>query len=388
MARYNLFRKKKDGREHGPWWARKRRKGLPVLYLNCQTEDKRSARKRADEWADGLIAEGFGESPKKTFADAAIKMAEEHVPHHRLKTIERYTAVLNRFVDAFGTKKLDEIDHAVLWDYEQRRRSETTRQKKPVSPATIHYEFKVLGILFELADMWGWTGGYNPVGGYRKRRKAAGIKAPDAKTRYYTQEEEDRLLKAAPAVWRNRMIFAVETGLRKNEQFGLTWDEMDVPGKKLTVLARLAKGKRARDVPLTPRAITAAKAMRMEGSPWVCPREDGGQFSPRSIQVWRRMQAFGKAAGVAGVDWHAWRKTCGCRLLQVRRFSMEAVQHWLGHRTIKETENAYAFLHIEQLQEMVHETQGRTTRVYEVTKGDTRVIEQIDKHRQISYIKP
>ena len=381
MAGYNLFRKKKDGQSHGPWWARKRRQGYQTLYFNSRTDDKRSAKKRADEWYEGLIAESFGEKTKPTFAEAAVKMAKEHVPHHRLKTVERYTAVLTKLVTEFDGKRLDQIDYAALWNYEQARRAEG------VSPSTIHFELKVLNILFELCDLWGWEEIKNPVTGYRKKRKDAGIKAADPKTRFYTQDEEDRLMNAAPAIWRNRMIFAVETGLRKNEQFGITWDDLDIPAKKLTVAAHLAKGKRKREVPLTPRAIMAAKSMRLEGSPWVCPREDGQQFSPRSIQVWRRMQAFGVAAGVSNVDWHAWRKTCGCRLLQVRRFSMEAVQRWLGHRSIQETERAYAFLFIDHLQELVHETQGRVTRITEVTSADTRVIEQFDKTKRINYIE-
>ena len=387
MARYNLFRKKKDGKEYGPWWARKRRQGFPVLYFDSRTDDKRSAKKRADEWYDQLIAESFGEKPKPTFADAAVKMAKEHVPHHRLKTIERYTKVLTQFVTAFDGKRLDQIDHAALWDYEQARRQDVSLQKRSISPATIHYEFKVLNILFELCDLWGWEGIKNPVPGYRKRRKEAGIKTSDPKTRYYTQEEEDALMDAAPAIWRNRMIFAVETGLRKNEQFGLTWEDVDIHGKKLTVPARLAKGKRKRTVPLTERAIAAAKTMRLGDSPWVCPREDGQQFSPRSIQVWRRMQAFGKAAGVGNVDWHAWRKTCGCRLLQVRRARMEEVQAWLGHRSIQETERAYAFLNIDHLQTMVRESDWRVTRIVEDTGAVTKGIEQFDITKQIRHIE-
>ncbi len=351
MAGYRLFRRKdKSGQEIGPWLARKRRKGQPERNFNSQTEDRRVAKKRADAWHEQLIAESFGEKPKPTFSKAAIKMAEEHIPHHRLKTIERYSAVLQRFVDAFDGKLVDEIGHAALWDYEQSRRI------AGASPTTIYFEFKVLNILFELCDLWGWTDGRNPVTGYKKRRKDSGIKPSDPDTRFFTEREEEALLAAAPTIWRWRIIFAVETGLRKNEQFGLTWENLNLPEKKLTVPASLAKGKRKREVPLTPRALEAAKALRLDGVPWVCPREDGQKFSSRSIQVWRRMQDFGRRAEVEDVSWHAWRKTCGCRLLQVRRFSMEAVQKWLGHASLKETERAYAFLLIDHLQQLVQET--------------------------------
>ena len=388
MAQYNLFRKKdKSGKEIGPWYARKQRKGVPPLYFNCRTEDKRSAKKRADDWYEGLVADEFGEKPRPTFAEAAVKMAEKHVPNHRLKTIERYTEVLIRFVTAFDGKRLDQIDQAALYEYEHARRQDSARGgKRKITAATINYEFKVLNILFQNCDLWGWEGIANPVPAYRKRRKDAGLKASGPKKRYYSQEEEDRLLAVVPAIWRNRMVFAVETGLRKNEQFGITWDQMDIPNRKLTIPAHLAKGKRERDVPLTPRAIAAAQAMRLGESPWVCPREDGEQFSPGSIQVWRRMQAFGKAAQVENVDWHAWRKTCGCRLLQVRRLRMEEVQMWLGHRSIQETERAYAFLNFENLQEAVHETQGRVTRINEVVTKATMVIEQFDKSKQIRHL--
>lgn len=308
-------------------------------------------------------------------------MAEEHVPHHRLKTVERYSAVLTRFIEAFDGMLLDDIDDAALWDYEQLRRGAGT------SPATIYYELKVLNILFELAGLWKWTERRNPIKDYRKTRRSSGLKASDPDTRFYSEDEERRLIAVAPLIWQRRMVFAVETGLRKNEQFGVTWEHINAKTRRLTVPAELAKGKRKREIPLTKRAWEAALAMKQDGVPWVCPRENGQQFSTRSIKVWEVMQKFGRLADVEDVSWHAWRKTCGCRLLQVRRFTMEAVQRWLGHMTLKETERAYAFLFADHLQRMVEESDWRIAPRLEAANEDTKITEHLDETKQIKHLK-
>ena len=57
--------------------------------------------------------------------------------------------------------------------------------------------------------------------------------------------------------------------------------------------------------------------------------------------------------------WHDLRRTCGVRLLRDRRMSMEEVQLWLGHEDIQVTQDSYAFLEEEDLQERLVETERR-----------------------------
>ena len=65
-------------------------------------------------------------------------------------------------------------------------------------------------------------------------------------------------------------------------------------------------------------------------------------------------------------------------------FSMEAVQKWLGHASLKETERAYAFLLIDHLQQLVQETQGCVSESKEGALEGAWVIEHIENYNNIN----
>jgi integrase len=253
--------------------------------------------------------------------------------------------------DEFDDKRLDQIDTAAIYEYEKRRR-------KSVSPATIGFELRVLSVLYGLCDAWGWHD-KNPVQSYKRRAKVArrDISSRNERNRYLTHDEERALLLAAPEAWKWRIVFAIETGLRKEEQFGLPWSQVDLKAKHLRITAEMAKNGKERFVPLTARAIQAATQMRVKGSEWVCPRPDGERFAWNSPNIWRGLQAIAETANINNLNWHDLRRTCGCRLLQDRELSMEAVQRWLGHASITTTERVYAFLKVDNLKRMIERTE-------------------------------
>lgn len=69
-----------------------------------------------------------------------------------------------------------------------------------------------------------------------------------------------------------------------------------------------------------------------------------------SLRYWQRRA---ERAGVAEVDWHDLRRTCGCRLLQVYGLPMEKVSAWLGHSDVRVTQQRYAFLRVDDLRRAV-----------------------------------
>lgn len=348
---FHLFRKKdKDGKSYGPWWARKRRKGQPDLYRNTETEHKPTGQKRAQDWYDGLVAERFGEAPKRTFGEAAEQFAKDRFKALKYKTADRYQSIINRFVDRWDAIKLDDFGSSHFAAYEAERRDS-------VLPQTIGFEFKILGIVFEYACTLQWCQA-NPVRAYVKNSGAADIKKRHHRKRYLTHDEENRLLKAAPLVWRSRMVFAIETGLRKEEMFSLLRTDIKLKEKRVHVRAEVAKTVE-RLVPLTDRALAAYRQMETVASEFVCPKLDGTRVAQDSAYVNKVLQQVAASVGIYNLRWHDLRRTCGVRLLQDRRFSMEAVSRWLGHESIKVTQDSYAFLGIDNLQELVAETEAR-----------------------------
>lgn len=380
MAEYYLFRKKdRGGNEYGPWWARKRREGQPDLYFNCETSHKASAVKRADAWHEKLVASKFGEIEPRRFEEAAAETAKRHFPSLKYKTRLRYETVFAFGIDHFGKKLLSEIDLAVLADYELARR------EVGVKPNTIGLELRILGIVFKYAKKLKWHTGENPCRAYLEEFATADIKARIKREYYLSHEMEEEILAVATDLWRHRMIFAIETGLRLEEWCSLLGVHVDLGKNQVRVLADVAKNRTERLVPLTPRARVSYVWMRerIPASDYAMPREDGGRLAWNSPTAWRKLHEYARVAWSpdlaedealpAHLNFgpHWLRKTCGCRLLQDRRFPMERVSKWLGHKSVAVTQASYAFLDIDHLQEMVIETEDRV-RSIGVTAGGTK----------------
>jgi integrase len=162
------------------------------------------------------------------------------------------------------------------------------------------------------------------------------------------------------------MMFAIDTGLRREEQFGLTWDKVDLKAGEILLDGSTKSGK-PRRVPLLPRtARILAQLPRHIRSKYVFCHHNGDRF----VHMNKGMKAARRRAGLKALRWHDLRRTCGCRLLQDHAMSMEGVKEWLGHSTVvvtermsvKEwlghstvvvTERTYAFLEIEHLHRAV-----------------------------------
>jgi integrase/recombinase XerD len=68
--------------------------------------------------------------------------------------------------------------------------------------------------------------------------------------RILTDEEEAALLVAASPILKAAVVFSLNTGLRLGEMLSLTWGDVDLERREVTVTAEKAKGKRTRRVPL------------------------------------------------------------------------------------------------------------------------------------------
>jgi integrase len=186
------------------------------------------------------------------------------------------------------------------------------------------------------------------------RNPMAGVKFfPEAqRTRFLTDGELHRLKGIMPLADWNLVAIAVETGLRREEQFGLRWDQVSMETSTVTI--PLPKGGKTRHVPLSEGAQAILRSLdSFLRSPWVFP----GLLDPMKPMDSRAFlrRAFEPAlrkAGISGACWHTLRHTAASRRIMAG-VDLYSVKEFLGHRDI-ETTLRYAHLAPGHLQEAVN----------------------------------
>ncbi len=174
--------------------------------------------------------------------------------------------------------------------------------------------------------------------GKLERNPASGIKFfPEAsRTRFLVDDELVRLQRImAHEDWK-MVAFAIETGLRRGEQFLLRWNQVDM--ENAVVAIPLSKSGKTRHVPLTDGALAILRALdSFLRSPWVFPglKDPARPMDSRAF-LRRSFEPALRKAGITGVCWHTLRHTAASRRVMAG-VDLLAVKEFLGHRDIQTT---------------------------------------------------
>lgn len=338
------------------WWFRKTWKG-EFYWFSLETEHLSVAQERRDRTLQDIKAGKWGDARPRTFNEAAEKFVTDHFPTLKPKSRKRYADSMVHLLDAFDAVKLKDISSAGLKSFEMKRRGDG------VTTSTIRRDLACLSSIFSLAEEEEWVQ-HNPVKPFLRGRAKKGLTEGEPRTRYLSHEEEQSILRHATPKPQQAIIFAIDTGLRLEEQFGLLWSDVDLPGRFVTVRAEVAKSLRARKVPILPRTHALLSAMAEDKqSMFVFTTYLGGRYSETSHTMYDALQTAGRrvnkerraadsdANPMEHVEWHDLRRTCGCRLLNDYGYDMTDVSKWLGHSSVTVTERSYAFLYAERLRD-------------------------------------
>lgn len=350
------------------WWYRITYKGQ-TFEGSLETEHLATAKEHVARKREELIATKWGRKPKRSFNEAAEKFGEEHFPILKPKSAQRYIVSIANLLRTFDRMLLDDISSAKLMEFEQARRAEG------VTASTIRRDLACLSSIFSSCEEWEWVTA-NPVKPYLRGRKKKGLVEGESRTRYLSHEEEREIIQYAPPKARTAIMVAIDTGLRKEELHALEWAWVDLRAREITIPAEVTKSRRERTVPILERSYNLLKEMaKARGtSIYVFVTCRGHRYSGPSPYHYEALQKAvrraNKAREQAGraamehVQWHDLRRTCGCRLLQDRRFKMEDVAKWLGHSSVKVTESRYAFLDVSHLHRAVAESEGKVVALH------------------------
>lgn len=321
------------------WWARAQRAGREHR-VSLKTKDRRLAEQRYQQWFGRLEAIAWGDKPRYLFFEVVERFIGDHLPTLKPASARRYGVSLKWLAEKFAGKFLLDIGREELSDFEAWRR------QMGASAPTIRRDLACLSSMFAAAEDWEWIDdGSNPVVGFMKRRAKRGLREAPERTRYLSEGEEARLLSAATPESREAIVVAIDTGLRREEQFSLMWSQVDLARGVISTTTD-TKSRRSRLVPISARVAQilaqrkAAAALSKTTSVHVFSHEDGG----RLVHMNKGLAGATRRAGLKDLRWHDLRRTAGCRWLQRDKLPMKEVSSLLGHRSVTTTERHYAFL--------------------------------------------
>lgn len=282
------------------------------------------------------------------------------VHHTALDSVKRLRAT---YADLLS-KSLSDITLTLLEKNRQKRRA------AGISDATLNRESAALKAALNRAVDWGLID-ENPIKAAKPiKLDSNGVVrylSPDEEVRMLAalarREEEIRSARARGNEWRRQrglaemcaltdryadhlfpmVLVSINTGLRWGELTALTWADVDLAARRITVRGRTAKSKQTRHVPLN---TVAWKALLRWGD--LGDRGDGpspnklksavfpGRKNGAMDNVYKSFRAVLEEAAIPEFRWHDLRHSFASKLVQAG-VDLNTVRELLGHADIKMT---------------------------------------------------
>ncbi len=298
------------------WQAKVRKKGFPPQSQVFRTK------REAVAWASVVESEmtrgvwrDRSESESTTLAECMDRYLVEVVPTKRGG---------RREVDYVNQWKARNIAHLYMSSVRGKDVAAAMRDMEGEGKGanTIRLHLALLSHLFKVARTeWGMEALSNPVESVRKPR------LPQGRDRRLVRDEEHRLLESCDAI--NPELgaivrFAIETAMRQGEIMGLAWDEVDLPGR--TVTLQLTKNGTKRVVPLSAAAFRVLTGLprQLNGKVWIYGQE-GIKYA---------FSAACRRAGIEDLHFHDLRHEATSRLFE-KGLNLMQVAAITGHKTLQ-----------------------------------------------------
>lgn len=397
--------KRKTGKAKGKWAAR-------VSYFDQAAGRMRTIEKARDKRSDAIDERnrlvndlkkshgGIREGERMTFTRLAEICSRQFykpaVIENGLKTegVRSYAGIqsaITNLTQFFGKRRIGEITTESLFDYREWRRKLGSRRtkaaKEPVKLATINRELAVMRRMMRHALAKGWM-----LRDIFFGSRVIVSSAETVRTRILSESEQDRLLAACegerlvtytrthygkPQTITTKLtvdnphlkamiLLAVDSGLRRGEILKLTWPDIDLRRRVITVKASNTKTERERIVPLTARTKAELEKLRMFST----------DDQPRPFPFVDFKHSWQTAKRIAGIDdlhFHDLRATAITRW-QRDGLAQGLAAHIAGHSDIRTTQKFYTAADLDIVQDFGE----RMDRRHAEAKADTSAMEFVN----------
>lgn len=317
------------------WWYAITIKGK--LYRgSCLTELEVEAKEfhdrlRSDIWRGKVV----GDKTRKTVEEGIERFLQEHEHKRSYKDDVRFGVWWTEKFREHGIKFLDEITPDLvkaIRDIELR--SFTTRGQ--MKPATVNRKLAFLRTVVNAAARdWQWIDTaprFKLLPGETERR------------RFLEPHEVLRLVAALPSPFADMALFAVSTGLRQANVFGLRWNQVNLTRRMLSFPDMVMKNGLPFSCALNETAAEVIRKWVGRDEEFVFVLDSGKPAKELSSKVWK--SALEKA-GLTNVRWHDLRHTWASLLRQagIELSDLQEMGGWQSGVMVQR----YAHLNIEHL---------------------------------------
>jgi len=306
------------------WWVRYVDAGGKERREKAGTKSiaKLLYQKRKQEALEGRKLPERLRSRKVLFGEL-VDDAIEHVEGQAVPGKDgRYSCKLDLIRDAFGSSEVSSITPQDI----SRWLTRSVRERK-WKPATANRYKAFLSLCFRLGIENGKCS-QNPARFVRRLREN------NERVRFLSDEEEKRLREAIQSECPEHipdLDVALNTGMRKGEQYGLNWKDVDLHARRLTL--RETKNGSVRHIPLNSVAMEAFKTLakrtgrrgRVFGPP-------DGSHPVLAHRGW--WEAVVEKAELVDFHWHDTRHHFASKAVMAG-VDLRTLQQLLGHKTLQ-----------------------------------------------------
>jgi len=324
------------------------RRSNGIYYICYEDEGKRRWKSTNQSHKADALRELFQfeklrqEYKTRTLLESFIKdfLAHTEVTWSQ-KTLEIYKRALHRFHHLVGNKLLTSITPKEVDLYRAAR-------AKEVAPVSVNIDLRALRAAFSTAVRWKLIT-ENPF------KKVPLLRVPEQLPVYFSKVEFEKFISVVKEPWfKDLVIVAVSTGLRRGELLNLKWQDVDLGRRLLHIHStdsfKTKAGKR-RAVPMN-EAVSLILSQRAQANQTEYVFTLNGRRVLEDLAT-KKFKDYVREAGInPRLHFHSLRHTFATWLVQ-SSVSIYEVQKLLGHSNISVTQ-VYSHLASDELHDAVN----------------------------------